>query len=142
MNYRHLVEMMGQRGGFVDHSSINCWAIRFLPLREKAFPKQAASPNCAGRYRTDVNDSQRSNDHCERKQNVIYRTILRAGSINTPSFKNRYYYSSDIRVFVVNATEPLSRRGWLRKSSLDGRNPVFVDFRPGDRALISREMIE
>ena len=29
--------MMEERGVFVDHSSINRWAIRFLPQIEKAF---------------------------------------------------------------------------------------------------------
>jgi transposase-like protein len=29
--------MMQERGVVVDHSSINRWAIRFLPLLEKAF---------------------------------------------------------------------------------------------------------
>jgi putative transposase len=31
--------MMEERGVFVDHSSINRWAIRFLPLLEKTFRK-------------------------------------------------------------------------------------------------------
>lgn len=35
LSYRHLEEMMEERGVFVDHSSINRWAIRFLPLLEK-----------------------------------------------------------------------------------------------------------
>lgn len=39
LSYRHLDEMMGERGVEVDHSSINRWAIRFLPLLEKAFRK-------------------------------------------------------------------------------------------------------
>ena len=39
LSYRHLEEMMEKRGVFVDHSSINCWAIRFLPLLEKVFCK-------------------------------------------------------------------------------------------------------
>ncbi len=30
---------MGERGVFVDHSSINRWAIRFLPVLEKVFRK-------------------------------------------------------------------------------------------------------
>ena len=30
---------MQERGVFVDHSSINRWAIRFLPLLEKVFRK-------------------------------------------------------------------------------------------------------
>ena len=39
LSYRHLEEMMQERGVFVDHSSINRWAIRFLPLLEKVFSK-------------------------------------------------------------------------------------------------------
>ena len=39
LNYRHLEEMMQERGVCVDHSSINRWAIRFLPLLEHAFLK-------------------------------------------------------------------------------------------------------
>ena len=39
LGYHHLEEMMQERGVFVDHSSINRWAIRFLPLFEKVFRK-------------------------------------------------------------------------------------------------------
>ena len=39
LSYRHLEEIMEERGVFVDHSSINRWAIRFLPLLEKLFCK-------------------------------------------------------------------------------------------------------
>ncbi len=39
LSYRHLEEMMEERGIEVDHSSINRWAIRFLPLLEKVFRK-------------------------------------------------------------------------------------------------------
>lgn len=35
LRYRHLEEIMEERGVSVDHSSINRWAIRFLPLIEK-----------------------------------------------------------------------------------------------------------
>jgi transposase-like protein len=37
LSYRHLEEMMQERGVAVDHSLINRWAIRFLPLLEKSF---------------------------------------------------------------------------------------------------------
>ncbi len=40
LSYRHLEEIMQERGVVVDHSSINRWAIRFLPLLEKAFRKR------------------------------------------------------------------------------------------------------
>ena len=39
LSYRQLEEMMEERGVFVDHSSINRWAIRFLPLLEKVVRK-------------------------------------------------------------------------------------------------------
>ena len=39
LSYRHLEEIMQERGVFVDHSSINRWAIRFLPLFERVFRK-------------------------------------------------------------------------------------------------------
>jgi putative transposase len=35
LSYRHLEEIMEERGVSVDHSTINRWAIRFLPLIEK-----------------------------------------------------------------------------------------------------------
>jgi putative transposase len=37
LSYRHIEEMMEERGVFVDHSSINRWSIRFLPMLEKVF---------------------------------------------------------------------------------------------------------
>ena len=39
LSYRHLEDMIEERGVFVDHSSINRRAIRFLPLLEKIFRK-------------------------------------------------------------------------------------------------------
>ena len=39
LSYRHVEEMMAERGVNVDHSSINRWAIRFLPVLEKRVPK-------------------------------------------------------------------------------------------------------
>ncbi len=39
LSYRHLEEMMAERGVEVDHSPISRWAIRFLPLLGKVFRK-------------------------------------------------------------------------------------------------------
>jgi transposase-like protein len=44
LSYRHIEEMMEERGVLVDHSSINRWAIRFLPLLEKAFRRKHKRP--------------------------------------------------------------------------------------------------
>jgi hypothetical protein len=35
LSYRHLGETMQERGVAVDQSSVNLWAVRFLPLLEK-----------------------------------------------------------------------------------------------------------
>ena len=51
LSYRHLEEMMQERGVFVDHSLINRWAIRFMPLLEKVFRKHKRSVR--GSWRMD-----------------------------------------------------------------------------------------
>jgi putative transposase len=43
LSYRYLEEMMAEHGASVDHSRINRWTIRFLPLLEKMAP-QAQAP--------------------------------------------------------------------------------------------------
>jgi putative transposase len=52
LSYRHFEEMMQERGVFVDHSSINRWAIRFLPLLEKVFRRKYKCP-VGGSWRMD-----------------------------------------------------------------------------------------
>jgi len=37
LSYRHVEELMEERGVVVDHATINRWAIKYLPLLEKAF---------------------------------------------------------------------------------------------------------
>ena len=44
--FRHLEAMTEKCGVFVDHSSINRWAIRFLPLFEKVFRKHKRQVGC------------------------------------------------------------------------------------------------
>ena len=39
LSYRHLEEMMEERGVSVDHSTVNRWAIKFCPLLERIFRK-------------------------------------------------------------------------------------------------------
>jgi putative transposase len=49
LSYRHLEETMQERGAVVDRSSINRWAVRFLPLLEKAFRKHKHAVGTSGR---------------------------------------------------------------------------------------------
>ena len=67
LNYRHLEEMMEERGVCVDHSSINRWAIRFLPFLEKVFR----------RHKRPVGESWRM-DETYIKVNGVWKYLYRA----------------------------------------------------------------
>ena len=72
LSYRHLEEMMEERGVFVDHSSINRWAVRFLPLLEKAFRK----------YKRPVGGSWRMDETYIKVKGVwkyLYRAVDKEG---------------------------------------------------------------
>jgi len=51
LSYRHLEEIMEERGVSVDHSTINQWSFRFLPLIEKMVRKHKRS--VGGSWRMD-----------------------------------------------------------------------------------------
>ena len=90
LSYRHLEEMMQERGVFVDHSSISRWAIRFLPLLEKTFRKRFCRINFfLGLYHTICSNLfQKYTTYC-----VSYlRNIVNA--------------TEPTRLVKVNATEP------------------------------------
>ena len=77
LSYRHQEEMMEERGVVVDHSSINRWAIRFLPLLEKAFRK----------YKRPVGGSWRMDETYIKVKGVwkyLYRAVDKEG--NTVDF--------------------------------------------------------
>ncbi len=72
LSYRHQEEVMQERGVQVDHSSINRWAVRFLPLLEKAFRK----------YKRPVGSSWRMDETYILIKGVwkyLYRAVDKAG---------------------------------------------------------------
>jgi putative transposase len=84
LSYRHLEEIMEERGVSVDHSSINRWAIRFLPLIEKM----------ARKHKRLVGGSWRMDETYIKGRGVwkyLYRAVgfcrisqrLRAGQVNS-----------------------------------------------------------
>jgi putative transposase len=77
LSCRQLEEMMQQRGVLVDHSTINRWAIRFLPLLEKVFR----------RFKRSVGSSWRMDETYVRIGGVwkyLYRAVDKQG--NTVDF--------------------------------------------------------
>ena len=72
LSYRHLKEMMEERGVSVDHSSINRWAIRFLPLIEKM----------ARKHKRPVGHSWRMDETYSKVKGVwkyLYRAVDKEG---------------------------------------------------------------
>jgi putative transposase len=49
LSYRHIEELMEERGVSVNHSTINRWAVRFLPLIEKLSRKHKRKVGCSWR---------------------------------------------------------------------------------------------
>lgn len=73
LSYRNLEEMMAERGVTVDHSTINRWAIRFLPLLEKRFRKHK-SP-VGGSWRMDETYIK-----IRGRWTFLYRAVDKAGA--------------------------------------------------------------
>ncbi|MBD8658428.1 IS6 family transposase [Oxalobacteraceae sp. CFBP 13730] len=72
LSYRHLEEIMGECGVSVDHSSINRWAIRFLPLIEKM----------ARKHKRPVGDSWRMDETYTKVKGFwkyLYRAVDKQG---------------------------------------------------------------
>ena len=40
LSYRNIEEMMSERGFEIDHSTLNRWVIKYVPLLKKAFHKK------------------------------------------------------------------------------------------------------
>jgi putative transposase len=72
LSYRHLEEIMDERGVSVDHSTVNRWAIRFLPLIEKLSRK----------HRREVGTSWRMDETYIKVKGAwkyLYRAVDKAG---------------------------------------------------------------
>ena len=49
ISYRQLEEMMEDRGVEVDHSTLNCWVLRYAPLLEQEFRARKRQVGCSWR---------------------------------------------------------------------------------------------
>lgn len=73
LSYRHVEDMMKERGVNVDHSSISRWAIRFLPLQAKSVPKKQTP----GRPQLAMDETYIK---VKGVRNYLYRAVDKAGN--------------------------------------------------------------
>jgi putative transposase len=118
LSYRHLEEMMQERGVVVDHSSINRWAIRFLPLLEKAFRK----------HKHAVGESWRMDETYIKVKGVwkyLYRAVDKQGktidfllTAKRDASAARRFFDKAMRYSEVPGTVTMDKSG-ANKAALD-----------------------
>jgi len=73
ISYRRLEEMMGERGVEVDHSTLNRWIVRYVPLLEKVFMTRKGS--VGGSWRLDETYVR-----VKGEWKYLYRAVDKAGA--------------------------------------------------------------
>ncbi|HTR08116.1 MAG TPA: hypothetical protein VMJ11_15990, partial [Paraburkholderia sp.] len=76
LSLRNLEEMMAERGVNVDHSTVDRWVIKLVPLFEKAFRQ----------YKRPVGKSWRMDESVSRTRAKACDAVLKMGTSNNPRF--------------------------------------------------------
>jgi putative transposase len=118
LSYRHIEEMMGERGVSVDHSTINRWAIRFLPLLE----------NLSRKHKRPVGSSWRMDETYIKVKGVwkyLYRAVDKEGK-TVDFLLTAHRYMAAARRFFEKA---MRENGAPGKIVMDksGANKVAID---------------
>ena len=119
ISYRQLEEMMEERGVKVDHSSLNRWVIKYVPLLDQAF--RARKRCVGGSWRMDETYVR-----IRGRWKYLYRAVDKAG--NTVDFLLTAKQSG-LALLVQggqptwHAGEDYHRREWRQRRSNRGLQP-------------------
>ena len=138
LSYRHIEEIMEERGVFVDHSLLTAGQSAFCRYLKKLSASTSEQLVWSGVW---SRRTLRSNDRCRWKFNVFCIAILLTDGVNQSSLKNWQIWLSEIWLFVVNATEPVSKvKNWEQrwdaciKAEISGL--IFYKYTPLSYALL------
>ena len=80
LSFRHLEEMMGERGVSVDHATVHRWAVKMLPVLAKVFRSR----------KRDVGRSWRMDESVSRTQAKACGAVLKMGvGLPKPACRSR-----------------------------------------------------
>lgn len=126
LSYRHIEEMMEERGVSVDHSTINRWAMRFLPVIERLSRK----------HKRQVGTSWRMDETYIKVKGVwsyLYRAVDKEGkTVDFLLAANR-----DIAAAKRFLEKAMRENGTLEKIAMDksGASKAAIDEINGGRAV-------
>jgi len=132
LSYRHIEELMAERGVDIDHSTINRWVIKYAPLLERAFTK------C---YKAQVGGSWRMDETYIKVKgmwNYLYRAVDKCGAtIDFMLSKNRDHKAA--RSFFI---KPIGYSGRPQKVTIDKSGSNNAALRSLNNRLKEKDKIE
>jgi hypothetical protein len=89
LSYRHLEEMMAERGISVDHSSINRWAVRFLAQIERNPASPRSQLAAAGEWTRQHQGQGRLEIPLPRRRHVSWTPKIKGNGTGCCGFMHR-----------------------------------------------------
>jgi putative transposase len=118
ISYRQLEEMMEERGVEVDHSTVNRWVLKYVPLLEQAFHRRKRSVGVSWRL-------DETYVRIKGKWKYLYRAVDKAG--DTVDF--RLTAKRDQRAALRFLRKAIGRHGAPEKITIDksGANAAAIE---------------
>jgi putative transposase len=126
LNYRHIEDWMEERGVSVDHSTINRWAIRFLPLIE----------NLSHKHKRKVGASWRT-DETYMKVKGVWKYLYRAAGKEGKTVDFLLAANRDMAAAKRLFEKAMREHGDPEKMAMDksGANKAAIDVINGNQVV-------